>query len=135
VWCDERAGQPLGGLEGVQCLLVTAASELEQAAGIVEEHPGGGFGLGPEGLPGALEPPLCLRQPPLADQGAAEHRVGDAGGLVLAPAVPPRQLDRLPAPLRGDRIGPEARGCRPVRQAGELEIGPPDLAGQGHPLL
>ena len=28
--CDEGAGEPLGVLEGVQCLLVTATSRLEQ---------------------------------------------------------------------------------------------------------
>src|SRR5215831_17710073 len=82
---DEPGGQPLGGLDVSQRLLVTATSELEQAARIVEVHPGGGFGLGPQGLPGALEPPLCLRQPALADHHAGEYRVGDAGGLVLAP--------------------------------------------------
>src|SRR5260370_19519128 len=93
------------------------------------------FGLGPEGLPGALGPPRCLRQPALADHRAGEYRVGDAGGLVLAPAVPPRQLDRLPAPSLSPRPGPEGRGYRPVRQAEELEVGPPDPAGQGPPPL
>jgi len=71
---------------------------------MVKAHPGGGVGLGPEGLPGALEPRLLLLQPPLADQRAAEHRIGEAGDLVLAPAVPLSQLYRLPAPSLSQRI-------------------------------
>src|SRR5262249_37636896 len=66
---------------------------------------------------------------------AGWYGVGCAGGLVCAPAVPPRQLDRLPAPSLSPGPGPEGRGYRPVRQAEELEVGPPDPAGQGHPLL
>ena len=49
--------------------------------------------------------------------------------------MPPRQLDRLPAPSLCQRVGPRARDQRPVRQPGELEVGPPDPAGQGHALL
>ena len=127
--------QPLGGLDGAQRLVVTATSELEHPASVVQGHPGRGFGLGPKGLPGALEPRLCLREPSLADHRAGEHRVSDAGDRLLAPAVPPGQLDRLPAPLRCRRERPEDRNFRPVRQAGELEIGPPDPAGQGDALL
>jgi len=40
---DEGGGQPLVGLEVSQCLFVTAKSEVEQAARIVEANPGGGI--------------------------------------------------------------------------------------------
>ena len=38
---DEGGGQPLAGLEVSQRLFVTAKSEVEQAARIVEAYPGG----------------------------------------------------------------------------------------------
>jgi hypothetical protein len=40
---DEGGGQPLAGLEVSQRLFVTAKSEVEQAARIVEAYPGGGI--------------------------------------------------------------------------------------------
>jgi hypothetical protein len=40
---DEGGGQPLVGLEVSQRLFVTAKSEVEQAARIVEANPGGGL--------------------------------------------------------------------------------------------
>jgi hypothetical protein len=45
------------------------------------------------------------------------------------------ELDRLPAPLLGERNTPMGRQFRPVRQAGELEVGAPDPARQGDALL
>ena len=78
---------------------------------------------------------LCLLQPSLPDQRGAECHVGDAGGRLLAPAVPLGQLDRLPARAPLQREDRKTRRHRPVRQAEELEIGPPDPAGQGDALL
>jgi hypothetical protein len=45
------------------------------------------------------------------------------------------QLDRMPAPLRLRRLGPEQQQrVRPVGQAVELQVRPPDLARQGNAL-
>jgi hypothetical protein len=56
-------------------------------------------------------------------------QVGDASDGLLGPAVPPGQLDRLHAPLRSQRERPPAHQLRPVRQAGDLQIGPAELRG------
>jgi len=115
---DERGRQPLGGLDVSQRLLVTAHERARAGRG----HSGGisRWRVRPRSAgsaPGALEPPLCLRQPALADHHAGEYRVGDAGGLVLAPAVPPAPARSpacsaaLPTPRTGrPRLPPRAPG-------------------------
>jgi hypothetical protein len=101
----------------------------------VQGYPGDRFDLDAEGPLGQLEPPLRLLEPSLANHRSAELDVGDAGDRLLAPAVPPGQLDRLQASLRAQRKGVNNRDLREVAEAGELEIGPPDLTGQRHALL
>ena len=55
---------------------------------------------------------------------------------IVGPAVPLGQLDRLPGALRRLREkGPVELDLRPVHQAHELEIGPPDPARQRDPLF
>ena len=98
-------------------------------------HPDGRFDVRSQGARGVPEPPLTLRQPPLGDHRPAEHRVGHGDERLVAPAVLPGQLDRLPAALRSARVGPQGGEFRPVRQGGELEIRPPDPARQSHALL
>jgi hypothetical protein len=43
---------------------------------------------------------------------------------------PPGQFDRLPGHVRHPRVEPVERSHRLVRQAGELQVGPSDPAGQ-----
>src|SRR5205823_11256445 len=58
------------------------------------------------------------------------------GERFLAPAMAFGQLDRLPAPLRWRRIRPDQQHrVRPVGQAVELQVRPPDLARQGNASL
>ena len=105
--CGEVPGQPLGGPEGGQRVGVTAARQLEQPADVVDRHRRRGLGFGSEGALGALDPGLCLLEPPLPGQHGSEYHVGDAGGRLVGPAVPFGQLDRLPAALRRPRKRPE----------------------------
>ena len=46
---DEQSRQPRGRPEGGQRIGVATAGQLEHAASLVEHHPGGRLGLGPEG--------------------------------------------------------------------------------------
>jgi hypothetical protein len=74
-------------------------------------------------------------QPHLPDPDGAEADIGRRHDRLLGPAVLPGQLDRLREPLRGQPERPEARRPAPVRQAVDLEPGPPDPVRQGAPLL
>ena len=112
-----------------------AADELEQPAGVAEPHPGRRLGLGPEGALGMLKRPIALVRPALGDHRHAERQVRDAGDRLIGPAVPPGQLDRLPAPLRPQRERPPARQLCPVCQAGDLQKGPPDPVRHGDAVL
>jgi hypothetical protein len=103
---------------------------------VTQAHPGGRFHLGAQGALGALHPQLGLVQPSLEQHYDAELGVGHPGERLLAPAVPFRQLDRLPAPLRLRRIGAEQQqSMRPVSQAVQLQVRAPDPARQGDALL
>lgn len=114
--------QPGGRPERSQRVGVTGAQELEQPADAVDPQSRRGVGFRPDGTLGTLNPGLRLLQPLLPGQYDCEYVAGDAGGRVLRPAVPPGQLKRLPAALRGLRIGAVDPGCRRlVGQAGELE--------------
>jgi len=133
--CDQRLGQPPGGAEGGDRVGVTPARHFEAPASVMEMHPGGRFDVRSEDARGAPEPLLTLLQPPLGDHRSAEHRVGHGDERLVAPAVLPGQVDRLPAALRSARTGPEGGEFRPMRQGGELEIRPSDPARQSHALL
>ncbi len=128
---DQCRGQLLGASERRQRFLKPAPGQLQGGASVTKAHPGGRFHLGAQGTLGTLQPRICLIQPPLVQQHDAELGVGHPGERLLAPAMPFRQLDRLPAPLRLRRIGPEQQHpVRPVGQAVELQVRPPDLARQ-----
>ena len=112
-----------------------APGQLQDRASLMQAHPGGRFGLGAQRPLGALQPRLCFLQPPLVQQCGAELGVRDPGERFLGPAVAFGQLDRLPGPLRLRRLGPEQQhGVRPVGQAVEFQVRPPDLARQGNAL-
>ena len=133
---DQCHGQLLGASEGRQRFLITAPGQLQDCASITQAHPGGRFHLGAQGALGALQPRLCFIQPSLVQHHDAELGVGHPGERLLAPAMAFRQLDRLPAPLRLRRIGPEQQHrVRPVGQAVELQVRSPDLARQVNALL
>ena len=132
---DEQPGQPIGRLERAQRGLGAAGHQVQQPASVAEPHPGRRFELGPEGALGLLERPVALVEPTQGDHRHAQRQVGDASDRLLGPAVPPGQLDRLPAPLHSQRERPPAHQLRPVRQAGDLQEGPADPVRQGDAFL
>ncbi len=132
---SEMPGQPLGGLEGGQRVGVPAARQLDEPADEVDPHPHRRLGFCPDGALGALDPALGLLQPPLPRQYRSEYHVGVAGGRLAGPAMLFGQLDRLPAALCRPGKRPPGLGHRLVRQAGELQIRPPDPVRQGDALF
>ena len=116
VW--QELGQLLGGPEGGQRIGVPATRQLQPPADIVHPQPRRWLGFGSDGALGALDPGLGLLGPPLPGQHGSEHHVGGAGGGLVGPAVPPGQLDRLPAALpprgEGPVISIAARWARPL---------------------
>jgi hypothetical protein len=100
----EEPGQPLGGLEGRQHVLVMPARQLKQRAHVADRHRRPGLGFRPEGALGAPHPIRRLLKPPPPDQPRREPYVGDAGGRLVGPAVPPGQFDRLPGALFRQRV-------------------------------
>ena len=127
--------QPFGRLEGAQGGVVTAAHELEHAAAVVQPHAGGQLDFGPDGALGPAERPLRFLEPSLGDHRHAKGQVGDAGDRLIGPAVLVGQLNRLQAALCPQREGPPAHQLRPVRKAGDLQIGPADLVREGDAVL
>src|SRR5271155_2076295 len=105
-----------------------ATRQLDEPADVVDPHPNRWLGFGPDGALGALDPALGLLQLPLPDQHRSEYHVGVAGGRLAGPAVLFGQPYRLLAALRRPHIRPDPLDHRLVRQAGELQIGPPDPA-------
>jgi hypothetical protein len=114
---------------------VAAADELEHAAAVVQPHPGGRLHLGHDDALGPAECLLGFLEPSLGDHRHAEGQVGKAGDRLIGPAMPFGQLDRLPAALRSQRERPPAPQLGPVSQAGDLQIGAPDLVSQGDAVL
>ncbi len=118
VRCGDVPGQPFGGLVSGQRVGVSVPRRLEQPADVIDPHCLRWLGLRSDGALRALDPGLCLFDPSLRGQRAAEHHVGGTGGRLVGPAVPFGQLDRLPAALRrraNDRLISTAAWCaRPV---------------------
>jgi len=110
-------------------------SELEHSAEVLHPQRRRGVRFRPDSALGALHPGLGLVQPPLPGQHAPERHVGDASERIISPAVPLGQLDRLPAAFRRPRKRPVKLDRRLVRQAGELQVRPPDPARQRDALL
>jgi hypothetical protein len=128
-------GQPLGGPERGQRIGVPPEGQLHLAARVLDSHRRHGRGFRSDRALGAPHPGRCLLRPPLPGQRGSERHVGEASRRLVGPAVPPGQLDRLPAPFCGPRKPPRELDLRPVHEADELEIGPPDPARQRDPLL
>jgi hypothetical protein len=101
----------------------------------VDRHRHRGLGVRSDGTLGALDPGLRIFEPPLPGQRACEYRECHAGGRLVGPAVPFGQPDRLPAVLRRPGERPADVKRRLVRQAGELQVRPPDPARQRDALL
>jgi hypothetical protein len=76
VRCGEEPGQSLGGQESGQRVGVPAASQLKQPAEVVHPDPRRGLGFRPDRALGALDPALCLLEPPLPGQHGCKYRVG-----------------------------------------------------------
>jgi DNA-binding CsgD family transcriptional regulator len=115
---------------------MTAARHFEDPTSVTQAYPSGRLRPDAEGLLRARQPRLCFRHPPLVEQYHAEFGIKDPSHRLLAPAMPFRQLDRLPDPFRLKRVGPEQQHpMRPMRQAVEFHIRLPDPASHGHALL
>ena len=84
---------------------------LQDRANVVDRLTRRRLGFGPDGALGPLDPGFCLLGPPLPDLRHPECHVGDAGGRLVGPAVPPGQLDRLPAALGRPRRRRQISTC------------------------
>jgi hypothetical protein len=133
---DQRTPrQALRGEQGRQRRPGPAAADLEKAPDQMEQHPG-------QRLDPGLEAPFPLREPEFRrlrfsppDQRAGQRRIGDRDHRVAAPAVSPRQLDRLRAALRRQRERAETRGQAPVGQPADLQEGASEPTREGGALL
>ena len=130
MWCGQASAQPLGGLEGGQRVGVTAARQLEHSAGTVHPQHCRGLGFRSEDAFGALDPWPGLPRPHLPGQHGSEYHVGQARSLLVGPAMPLGQLDRLPAALGSPRERPVDPSSCLIGQASELKKRPPDPARQ-----
>jgi hypothetical protein len=129
------SGQAPGATQGGSRHLDTAAGDLETPSNHMEQHSCRRLNFGPERILPLHEPAFRLLQLSLPDQRASQHRVGHRHERLPGQAVPLRQLDRSPAPLHRQCGRPETREQSPVRQAVDLQEGPPDPARQSDTTL
>jgi hypothetical protein len=99
VWREEPFRLPLGGPECGQRIVRTAARKLELRPNVVQPQPRGRLGFLSYGAFGALDPWLCLLEPPAPDECCTQRQVGLTDEGVVGPAVLPGQFDRLRAGL------------------------------------
>ncbi|MGW1786277.1 hypothetical protein ACWCQQ_45510 [Streptomyces sp. NPDC002143] len=134
VFPDHEGAHPRGGVELLQRPVVAAARGVQHPGDQVQEQPDPRFDARPAGPCRTLQPAFTVVELTHPDLGPGERRQrGNDDGMVL-PAMPGGHRDRLLAASSGQTEGVDRGGETEMREAGDLQIGPLDGAGEGGSL-